>query len=86
MYIMYNFACYFFLYDYYTEILELKFFLQLYKSEVKLQMDDLEELIQPSGSVNATADDQIRSDDITSEVSDEPYFAGVVNLKLPYLH
>jgi hypothetical protein len=49
-------------------------------------MDDLEELIQPSGSVNATADDQIRSDDITSEVSDEPYFAGVVNLKLPYLH
>jgi len=45
-------------------------------------MDDLEDLIQPSGSVNATDDDQIRSDDITSEVSDEPYFTGVVNFKL----
>lgn len=40
-------------------------------------MDDLEQLIQPSGS-NVT-DDPIRSDDITSEFDDEPYFAGVVN-------
>lgn len=40
-------------------------------------MEDREQLlIQPSGS-NYVTNDPTRSDDITADVDDEPYFAGV---------